>query len=91
MDRVPRLKFDLIYYAFGAIMSLEKISIGDTVKHKNKEIEMLVIAMEKHWVTCEFTAEDGERIEKIYDKDYLVIIEKKPPQSIPKLNLSTNL
>lgn len=71
-------------------MSAENICIGDTVKHINKKDEMLVIEKDRHWITCEFTAEDGERIEKIYDKDYLVIIEKKPPQSIPKLNLSTN-
>lgn len=88
---MPRLKFDLIYYAFGAIMSLEKISIGDTVKHKNKEIEMLVIAIEKHWVTCEFTADDGERIEKVYDKDFLDIVRKKPPLNLKPLDLSPNL
>lgn len=70
-------------------MSSNKISSGDTVKHKNKEVEMLVIAIEKHWVTCEFTADDGERIEKVYDKDFLDIVKKKPPLDIKPMNIHT--
>lgn len=60
-------------------MSSEKISTGDTVKHKNKEVEMLVISKNKHWITCEYADEEGERIEKEYDQAFLEIVNKKPP------------
>lgn len=59
-------------------MTLEKISSGDTVKHKSKDILMLVIGKNKHWIQCEFSAADGERIEKVYDQDFLEVVNKGP-------------
>lgn len=72
-------------------MSAENICIGDTVKHISKNDEMLVIEKDRNWVICEFMANDGERIVKAYDKDCLVIIEKKPSPSLPNINISTDL
>ncbi|MCU4423212.1 hypothetical protein [Acinetobacter sp. WU_MDCI_Abxb74] len=63
-------------------MSSEKIGTGDIVKHKDKDVEMLVIGRRGHWVTCEYANSDGERVEKTFDQEFLVIVQKKPPLKI---------
>jgi hypothetical protein len=64
------------------VVETQKIAVGDIVRHKSKDDEMLVLSISKRWVTCEYADSEGERVEKVYDKDFLVFVEKKPIMKI---------
>lgn len=61
------------------VLETQKITVGDIVCHKSKEDEMLVLAVNKRWITSEYADSEGERVEKVYDKEFLVIVRKKKP------------
>ncbi|WP_151781238.1 hypothetical protein [Acinetobacter bereziniae] len=52
------------------------LSKKDVVKHKSLEIEMVVVAVSKPWVTCEYADDNGERVEKVYRHDVLEVVTK---------------
>lgn len=71
-------------------METQKIAVGDIVRQKSKEDEMLVLAVNKQWITSEYADSEGERVEKVYDKEFLVIVKKKPPMKINPNVLKVN-
>lgn len=72
------------------VMETQKIAVGDIVRHKSKDDEMLVLAVNKQWITSEYADSEGERVEKVYDKEFLVIVQKKPPMKIHPNALKVN-
>lgn len=68
-------------------METQKIAVGDIVRHKSKDDEMLVLAVNKQWITSEYADSEGERVEKVYDKEFLVIVEKNKKQYAKSLGL----
>lgn len=71
-------------------MGTPKISIDDVVTHKAKNsVEMLVIKTNGNWVTSEYADVDGERVEKVYDKEFLVVVREKSTTKRNPLSLRT--
>lgn len=72
------------------VVEITKIAVGDIVRQKSKDEQMIVIATSKRWITCEYADSEGERVEKVYDKEFLVIVQKKPAMNINKNVLNVN-
>ena len=59
-----------------------RFNSNDSVKHKSLGCTMRVIAIDGPWVTCEYSDENGERVEKTYHKESLIISQKNPGLNI---------
>lgn len=57
---------------------MSTIAKGNKVIHKTNQVEMIVVSADGERISCEYLADDGEYVLKVYNKDFLTVISKNP-------------